>query len=286
MMPSPVPHRRTALLLLSTLVCQIGSGVLLYDQARTVGFLRSDALPLAQKVGEMEGRLQLLTRQVEQAEASAAEIASSPQEAVRSFVIPRGAPEARAVSLMDHLGVLLREQDQLKSLSAIEVTEASPTDLPDGVQARDLHVSAVMSADGWQALRRMLRLSGHVTVRDTLSQTDLDRLLAASERMNPAAAATLTEVLRMDLLAYAADPTAVEDRLLAALGSDASGAVSAALGSSLLQDARALAPIGTKLQQAELWPLPLMTLNGLELKDLGGGEWFAVDVGVRAYGRE
>lgn len=287
MMPPVTLRRHTTLCVLATLVCLMGSGALLYDQARTIGFLRHDAVPLAEKVGQMEGRLQLLSRQVEQAEASTADQDVSPQETVRAFLIPRGAPEVRAVSLLDHLGTALRAQGQLTSLSAITVTTPSAADLPQGIQARDVHLTAVLHADGWQTLSRILRLSGHVTVRDALTQDDTSRLLAVSEQASPAAAATLTAVFSMNLLAYAADPAAVEDRLLAALGSDAAGIISAALASPLLQDARALAtsPVRAALEQQNLWPLPLVTLRGVQLSDAGGG-YVSLALQLRAYGRD
>ncbi len=271
-----------------TLLCLMVAGALLYDQAVTVGRLRTEALPLAQDVTEMDGRLTLLTRQAEE-EAALVPGGIGATEAAQVALLPRGTPEARAVMVLEALETALRRAGDVRSLSVVSRDDVpAPSSLPPGVQSRRLALTAVVSGEGWLTLSRVLRLSGRLRVADVLRPADIDRLLEASERAGSAAGAVLAEVLQMNLVTYAQDPAGTADRLLTAFGSDASGAVSAAMASAGLRDAHALlsSPVGQALRDGEYWPLPLMTLLTLRREDLGDGQWFRVDVTLRVFGRE
>ena len=93
----------------------------------------------------------------------------------------------------------------------------------------------------------------------------LESLLDLVAALPLAFAEAAEEFLFGDLVTYAADPTAAEQRLLRDMQPEAATSVRTLLLTSGLSDVRgALSSVASRLKQQRLWPMPLMRIDGLD----------------------
>ncbi|MDD4319217.1 MAG: hypothetical protein PHW10_02755 [Candidatus Peribacteraceae bacterium] len=281
--------RSGALLLLASAVLTVLSILLLREHAVAIRAMNNDVLPLAARATALEGRLEVLRRQVEASTLAAAMQTGSQEERLRMYVFPAGTTE-RTVAFLNGVVDRLRERGDVREASAIRVGEPGPYALPgarEEMTVRPLSLTLVLREDGVRDVLRLLELTGLLTVYDALSPEQVRSFLALTEAENPTGVVALGQFLSADLLAYLREPRGFDDRFLASFSSEEFPAALRGISSSPAFRAWAeiaRGQLGTFVQDGKLWPLPFLALDTAALTR--EGEWQRLELTLSAVQRK
>lgn len=262
------------------------SGFLLADHAAAILEVREVSLPLVAEIPKFERRLATLTDQVEMAELHAATSFGSQEERVNVFVLPEDIDLDRLLSVFDILGEELKSQGILTEISDITMSDPIPAD--EELQVRSVSMKFAAHEEGVQIFLSLIKFAGLLSIGDTLSSEEHRLLLQKTEEENPAGIIAVEQFLSTDLLSYAREPKTYEAQLLRAFTSPSfTKSIQDTLQSPLLRDARRIlgGEIGVRLQQYDLWPLPLMVLDDVRIRAGSASGWFSLMVSVHVYSR-
>jgi hypothetical protein len=264
------------------------SGVLLQTHLTAIRDVRHVALPLAAELPPLEIRAKLLQDQSELAELNAATRSDSPSEKLRVYVLPQNDDVTRALAFFDVVRDYLSQKKVLRDMDRIGVGDAGAVEGQPTLTARALTLELSLRPEGMQAFFALLRLSGTVTVGDTLSQEDLRKLFEMTEAENYAGIVPVEKFLSADLLSYAREPKPYEQELTQAFPSEQFlRAFHALLETSGLKDAQAFLSggVGKTLVSQKLWPMQFLQPVSIATEEQADG-WLHATVEVRLYARE
>lgn len=269
----------------------LGSGLLVFALALGVHHavllldLQERGLPLAAEVPLLEERLESLQAQLAYSEEQQTQNDGSLEERLKAFVLPEGIDQDRIVHLFEVLTESLRKSSQLRSFSGLEIGTGADHALSEGTAIRaPVSFHATVTEEGAVSLLSLLELAGSLTVGDVLTPDELSVLTERLDREESTALVGLEQFLQGDLLSDARDPNASEDKVLRSTPSEQFMTLfRGTLHSSALARSRAtLRDMGTTLRSEKLWPLPFLTIDSVELKDVGG-DWFDFSATISAY---
>ncbi len=264
------------------------SGRMVYDQTIQVRETRDLALPLAATLPPLEKRLSLLTQEVQLAESQSAGTQGSDAERLRVYVLPSDIPLARVVAVIDTLRAALEESKDLKNASGVETGERELFPVgQENLESQTLTFSASVTKKGFSQIFSTLRLSGLLTVSDALTAEERNMLLELLEAGSPADIVALEQFLRTDMSVYGQNPKVYEEKFLSALSSPAlSDTFAILLKKSALKDIQEIfqLPLGTKLREQKLLPMPLLRVTELSITPEAEG-FQRLTLELQIYGR-
>jgi len=278
---------RTALFSAAGIAMLSAAGFLLAEHAAAVLEVREVSLPLVAEIPQFERRIAVLTDQVEMAELHAATSFGSQEESVNVYVLPEDIDFDRLLAVFDILGEELRDEKLLTEISEITMSDLIPAQ-EEGLSVRSVSMKFAAHEDGVQMFLSLVKLAGLLTIGDTLSAEERLLLLQKTEEENPAGVVAIEQFFSTDLLRYAREPKTYETQLLRSFSSPSfTKTIEDTLQSPLLRDARRIlgGAVGTRLQQYNLWPLPLMVLSDVRIHAGGAPGWFVLLVTVNVYSR-
>ncbi len=271
------------------------AAVLLQSQVLTLRHMREDALPLAAVLPPLEHRAQLLQKQVELAEVQADIRGESADEKLRAYVLPKDPATPRLLAFIESIQTFLENRGMLRSMSAVtigdpgeEIITPGGGEKPETLWKQQVHLSAVLNADGKNELLSLLDMSGVLTAGDALSSTDVENLFDLTEQQNYAGIVPIEQFLSADLENYVDDPTIYDARLTQALPSEEFlTAFKKLLASSRLESMKQTlqSDLGRTIRGRKLWPVQMLVLRRETEEDQGDG-WTKVDLMLEAYGRK
>lgn len=264
------------------------SGSLLSEHATAVLEVREVSLPIVAEIPQFERRLATLTDQVEMAELHAATSFGSQEESINVYVLPEDIDFDRLLSVFDIFGAELSHQGLLTEISDITISDPIPAQ-EENLSVRSLSMKFAAHEDGVNTFLSLIKLAGLLTIGDTLSKEERFLLLQQTEEENPAGVVAVEQFFSTDLLSYARGPKTYEAQLLRAFSSPSFvKTIQDTLNSGLLRDARRIlgGEVGTRMQQYDLWPLPLMVLDDVRIRTGGAPGWFVLSVTVHVYSRD
>jgi hypothetical protein len=248
--------------------------------------VREVTLPLVSTLPDLERRKTLLKQQVEVAELQASLRTGSFEEQVHVFVLPEEFDMERIVAIFDVLRQILEERGDIQNVSGI--TFGDEVEIDGEISALPITLSITAHEEGLQTVHSLLKLAGTVTIADAVSTADLILLFQRTEAENPAAIVALEQFLSSDLLAYARDPRLSEDRIKKSFSSPGLQAIlDELLTMSLLTDAKRIlgGRVGEVLEQQELWPMPMITIEEESFRPGRSEGWGEVEITLRTYKR-
>jgi hypothetical protein len=264
------------------------SGLLLTTHLAAMHDVRQVALPLAAELPSLRTHLQLLKQQADLAELHAAAQTDSPEEKLRVYVLPANTDMARPLAFFDVLHDYLAQQKLLQSMEPIAVSDPVPVDGEPTLTARTLTLQLTLKPEGVQTLFALLRLTGTITVGDTIGAEDLQKLFALTEAENYAGIVPVEKFLSADLLSYVKEPKPFEQELTQSFPSEEFlRSFHSLLETSGLKDAAALLQggMGKTLIAQKLWPMQFLQLLAVSTAEQPDG-WLRVQAEVRVYARE
>ncbi len=267
-------HALALMLLGSSLFA--GSVGLLYAHVLKITAMRDIGFPIAAEVKPLLQRKAMLSEQSEIAKLQASARGSSYREIYDLYVLPEKADAVRTLAVLETLLTHLREKGIVRSIGGVDSWDA------DGSSA-DLSVTITAAPGGSAAILDLLDLSGVLTVNDALAESERARLLALTERENPAVIAAVEQFLGGDLLQYAKVPQLYESQLFKAVGTERFEQDFRALADSSRLRSFAQTALLLDGGDASLWPLPLFTVRSAHWEATEGGE--VLTLAVRAHGK-
>ena len=286
------PSRRSALvLLLGASGFFLGSVLLILVHASAIRNMRDVTLPLAADIPALEQRLTLLKGQIELSQLQASLRTGSPEEKLQVYVLPQQIDLDRLIAVFDIVHDALQRSGLHKAMSPLQFGDAVPfpvTGTDRTLSAHPLTVSFTVREEGMKQLLTLLKLSGLLTVGDTLSVEQMKTLFQLTESENPTGITALEPFLGADLASYIREPRPYDDRLLKSFSAETFiPAFHKLMDQSLLPDAKNFLShgIGSILVDRKLWPLPFLLPQTVSVED-GGDGWVKVGLTVEAFGRD
>jgi hypothetical protein len=261
------------------------AGALVLVHAVTIRQVKEVGLPAAIELPQMEKRLSLLQEQLEAAELQEALQNGSAPEQLKMYILPQKLDLGRLLATFDILRDAFQRDRLLFSMSAIQVGEEISVPGNERVRAIPFSFQAEVTQEGMDKLMLLIRLSGNLTVSDTLSPQQLSQLINLTEEENPAALTVLEQFLATDLLLYVREPAIYEHQVLRSLTSETfEQSFANVLQSSGLAKARYLygGMLGQLLETHNLWPTQKLGLEHVEVTPLGAGR-YRVALRLQAY---
>lgn len=271
------------------------SVLLLTEHLWIVQDMRGSALPLAADVSSLERRADVLHAQKEVLVVQASKQSGSLEEQLRAYVLPEERDVRRLLGFFDVTRSLLENSGMARSFSAIELGDPVSVHLSDrdsspglAVTRQSLTFQATVSVEGASRFLSLVDLTGLLTVGDTLTQEEIHRLFALTEAENFGGITAVEQFLRTDLVSYARDPRAADDRLLKAFSSEQFlAAFRSILHTSRLEDARHVlgGSFGAALLRTAVWPGPFLVLDSVTWEQ-ERGDWVKMSIVLQVYGRD
>lgn len=261
------------------------AAVLVLVHTVTIRQVKEVGLPAAVELPQMEKRLALLQEQLEAAELQEALQGGSAPEQLKMYVMPQTLDLDRLLATFDILRDAFQREALMGSMSPIQVGEPEGVLGNERIRAVPLAFETEVTQEGMDKLMLLFRLSGNLTVSDTLSPQQLSQLINLTEQENPAALTVLEQFLATDLLQYVKEPTVYENQVLRSLTSETFGqSFTALLQNSGIAKARYLygGMLGQLLQGHNLWPTQKLGVERAEVTPLGDGR-YRVALRLQAY---
>lgn len=277
--------------LLSTMLLGL-SIQLLTIHTDTVRDMRDIGLPAALVLPSIQHRMDILKEQTEMAELQTRISGNPNEEMLRMYVLPNDAAIDRLLATVDAVTLQLRREGSLSNLSAVQVGDATTTDVStdDGqvtYTKTAINFEADVTEQGLASLFLFQDLSGYLTVSDALTTEEQSQLLHLTEEENPTAVTALEAFLATDLLTYAKAPQRFEDQLFKSFSSEAfmrtfHGIIQQ---SALMRITPVLSgSIGFTLETQKLWPLRFLMPVKSAIRQTGENT-FHIAVTWEAYSR-
>ncbi len=285
-MKHPFP---TSVLLAGSLGMLALSGFLMLRHVQALRATRESALPLAADLVPLEERANILKQQADLSTAQDGLRSSSAQEKLHVYVLPQGSDLTRTLGLLDAAQTTLRVRGSIASLSPITVGGRHPPSIAGAksLEAQELSFTLTGTAPGIDTFLSLIDLSGTLTVGDALTGKERDALMTLTESQNYAGIVTVEQFLNTDLLAYARNHQAFEDKVTQALPSESFlSRFHEIVHASRLKDAADTlgGPLGDALGAGTLWPAQFLRADRVTTKELADGSQEA-EVTVVAYSR-
>lgn len=261
------------------------AAVLVLVHAVTIRQVKEVGLPAAVELPQMEKRLALLQEQLEAAELQEVLQGGSAPEQLKMYVMPQAVDLDRLLATFDILRDAFQRDLLMISMSPIQVGEEIAVPGNERVRAVPVAFETDVTQEGMDKLMLLVRLSGNLTVSDTLSPQQLSAVINLTEQENPAALTVLEQFLATDLLQYVKEPTVYENQVLRSLTSETfEHSFTDLLQHSGIAKARYLlgGSLGQLLEAHNLWPSQKLGLEHADVTPLGGGR-YRVGLRLQAY---
>lgn len=259
------------------------SVVLLQSHVAALRTMQEQALPLAVHASELEKRVDLLHRQVEASALAADARVGSQEERLHMYVLPAPSSSDRTITLLNGLFDILRQHDDARDVSAIQVGDAVPLTLSGtevhNFTSRTISFSLTMRESGARDLAHFLAFTGLLNVQDLLTSKQLQDLFALTENESPTGIVSLGQFLSVDLLTYLREPRGFDERFLASFSSNAfSELLHQIQASQTFRNASEMAkgPVGDFLAQQKLWPMPFLAVHAVTMEQ-GNDGWVRLE---------
>ncbi len=268
---------KTGVLLCAALGCTVAAAASAREQVRQLQMFQSSVLPATAEIAGLQRRIAVLSDQEEASEAQRMVSGGISEEHLRAFMVPLSLSRERIVGFAEAVADALKKEGVLKDAAAVTIGDADDTRVASGATLLFTPVSLTLHVRDDAAVAPALAAfdtAGALTVIDALSPQDIALLLSLSEQENPASIVSLEQFFDTDLLTYAQQSRAIEDQLLKSFTSPAfATALQAALQAERVQSLRRLlgGPLGERLSHDQLWPPPLLLLQGLSQKRQADG---------------
>ncbi|MBI1813063.1 hypothetical protein HY285_04565 [Candidatus Peregrinibacteria bacterium] len=281
-------RRLHSLLALTGALFLVLSGQLIGRQTVAIRDARDQGLPLAADVTALQHRSTLLAQEIDV--ASAGDLHTGSQaERLHVFVLPSKIDRTRVLAVFDVLQTHLRSQRMLRDLSPITILDPREETISgQTVNVLPLHFTMIVRDEGLKAALSLLRISGLLTVSDTLTASQIQELISSVEAQHPSSIVSLEQFLRMDLFTFARDAQAV-DRLAHAVADESfDQTLRTIVHESILEEVQSLlgGKMGDALLQAKLWPLPFLRARDVTIEKTADQGWEKVSFLGGAYGRK
>lgn len=248
---------------------------LLVFHVQVITVARSVALPRLASITMLEQTADTLQKQVELAELQAATRSSLIQEQLAAYVLPQHIDMDRLVAVIDLYTQYYTQVDLLQDDASFSINT-----LPSEAKAR-VHLTAVIHENAIEDLTQFISLSGLLTVYDAFTPEQRAVLIERVEQENPTAITELESFFSSQLVEYARNPQAVQERVLRSFESaQFSNFFVAVIDASTLPKAVDFfaSGYGKSLIQNHLWPLPFMQLEYIEQTKGSAKGWHSVDL--------
>lgn len=235
-----------------------------FGPKRDVAVLVGSSLP------QLRSRVALLSANVEAEKLFGIEKHASREEQAAAYILPPRPEGSRAAAALQEAASALSANGATVTVQSLSFASAATEVDGHGELSGTLRLAG--ASENVLRLLTIVEFGGAISVRDALSPKAVRTFLETVEREAPLALPAAEEFLFSDLLTYAADPAAAEQRLLRDVPPESAAPIRTMLLSSGLSNVRsALSPVATRLKQQRLWPMPLIRLDGLEHE--GDGAW-------------
>ena len=234
----------------------LASHVALFSQKRDTAVMIGTQLP------ELKTAVSLLAANVEAESIFAEQARAAHEEQASVYILTNGSPVPRAVKTLQEIARTLSTDGDfvLEKLTF----DSQPKD--EG-SFKTLTAHAVFRGS-FQKTARMLSVlgfGGDLVVRDTMSPHDQEEFLRVIEAIAPASLRRAEDFLYLDLMQYAADPDAREQRMLEDVPTAAVSDIRMMLLDAGLTHVRsAFTGIASGLFGKGLWPIPLMKVRNIQ----------------------
>jgi len=169
-------------------------------------------------------------------------------------------------------------------MSDIDIGDPQPDET--GATVRTLSVDFSVSDEGLKTVMLLVRLAGLLTVGDALTPDEIALLVDRTEKENPSGIIALEQFLSADLLRYSENPKAYEEQVKRSFGNTTFvNAFDNVLRTSLLRDVREIlqSDMGEILQNYRLWPMQMMTVQGVSIIPGSARGWQKLSLKARVY---
>lgn len=271
---------------LSTLMLVV-SAVAVHDHATSIAAVKEQLLPASVKIPALEHRLKVLKQQLEVSELQASLRMQSPEEMLRTYVLPDNPDVTRLLATFAFLQDALKADKDLISMEPIQIGELPSDDDAPGTKELPLTLKMRVTQRGLDRVLSFIDMAGMLTVADAFGGDELDTILRLTEQENPAAITHLEQFLATDLKRYAAEPKPFEEQVFRAFSD---GPLLDQLRTIIREGRLAAArdllsgPLGRNLVENDLWPLRFLLVKTWTLQ-LAEKDALDVELGLRAYSR-
>ncbi len=243
-------------LVLTALSCGIlASHVRLFSQKRDTAVMIGTQLP------RLKSTVALLSASVTAEQIFARQALAAREEQASVYVFPQTSPGPRVVKTLQELLKALGNMGSLK----LEKLTFDPK-LSDEGSVKKL-VGKLVVRGTFQDVARLLTLlgfGGDMMIRDVVKPSDQEQLLQTVEASSPLSLSAVEDFLYLDLIEYASNPDAHEQRMLKDMPIDIGSSVRADFLSSGLSDVRTtFQGIAPSLKEQNLWPMPLFDVQSM-----------------------
>ncbi len=225
--------------------------------------MREEAVHTGNRLPELRAHIRLLEARLAADTAYGSDLRASREEQAAAYVLPSSVDGSHVFRVFrDAVTALGRTEVGAPTIDSLSVEPATPEAASAMIVIRGRGTSAQFGA-----LYGIVQWSGYLTVQDALDSS-ADAFLETVERAAPLSLPAIEEFLRTDLLAYAADPDAIEARIFR----DMTPSLAAELKTSLLRSGLGsvrltLTPVASFLKERRAWPLPFLSLSDLSFAD-------------------
>ncbi len=278
--------RRPLWQLLGSVAALLAAGMLLSVHMEYFTALRSQVLPAARQIPELEQRAALLREQIDQADVVGSVHAASLGEQVQAYVLPTDANAGRLARALEAVGDTLQKQNWVHNM---RVEVGGVQDFGSGMVLRTVEVETAANEQGLQALLDLVDVSGTLSVADALPAALEHDLLQESEHGSPGDILLLQELFHMDLPTYVQNGADAMERLRGNIATpEMSNLLSQLENVSVLAGATRLlqGDTGTALGAKDLWPLPLTTIKHLTQEKGKAPSWSTLRITLNVVGRK
>lgn len=243
-------------LLLTALACGI-----LASHARLFSQKRDTAVMIGTQLPKLKSTVSLLAASVAAEQMFARQALAAREEQASVYVLPQSSPGPRVVKTLQELSLALGKLGSLR----FEKLMFDPAVSDEGsIKKLTGHLTVRGSLQDTARLLTILGFGGDMMVRDAITPADQELFLRQTEASAPLSLPAAEDFLYLDLIEYASDPDAHEQRLLADMSVDTASALRAMLLSAGLADVRsAFTGIAPSLKERNLWPMPLFDVRSV-----------------------
>lgn len=245
------------------------SASMLFSQISMLANAKQDIAPLVSTLPSLEERRALLEEQIEVGEIHSALRNGAGKEMLSAYVLPDEPRLSRLLGFFDALRNTLSKDALLIEMSDVSIGERSE----QGDMAEyPVDVTLTVTRDIADDVLLFFEHAGALHVYDVLSPAERNVLVQASEQENVTGIASLEQFFATDLLTYARDTRAIEDRVLGSFSSPAfletflevrNDAVLSMYRRFLGGD------LGRELKEEQLWPLQFLQIDTAAMRFLG-----------------
>ncbi len=244
------------------ILLSIGACGILASHARLFSQKRDTAVMIGVQLPELKSIVSLLSASVEAERIFASQALTAREEQAAVYILTDSSPVPRTVKTLQEISTALGKDGHF----SLEKLTFDPKPKDEG-SFKTVMAHAVFRGS-FQNMARILAVlgfGGDMMVRDTLSPVTQDTFLRQIEATAPLSLRHAEDFLYLDLMQYASDPDAREQRMLQDVPTSAVSDIRATLLQAGLGSVRsAFSGIAAGLFEKGLWPIPLMNVRSVE----------------------